>query len=97
VLVSTPVLDDAPRAVSAKTLLLYGSKDPAGGQKQATWWKTRLGGRIEMVPGADAYILERVWPRVLSHLAPRSRRSTSNDARGQASGTATPQPSNSQL
>jgi pimeloyl-ACP methyl ester carboxylesterase len=75
VLVSTPVPDvDPPAASSAKTLLLYGSKDPAGGHRQATWWKERLGGRIEMVPGADADILERVWPRVLSHLAPGRRR-----------------------
>jgi pimeloyl-ACP methyl ester carboxylesterase len=74
VLVSTPVPDGHPSGVSAKTLLLYGSKDPAGGHKQATWWKERLGGRIEMVPGADADILERVWPRVLSHLAPGQRR-----------------------
>jgi pimeloyl-ACP methyl ester carboxylesterase len=74
VLVSTPVPDEPPSAVSAKTLLLFGSKDPAGGQKQATWWKERLGGRIEMVPGADADILERVWPRVLSHAAPGALR-----------------------
>jgi pimeloyl-ACP methyl ester carboxylesterase len=73
VLVSTPPLDDAePRELSAKTLLLYGSRD--GGQKRATWWKDRLGGRIEMVPGAGEDILERVWPRVLSHVAPGSLR-----------------------
>ena len=73
VLVSTPPLDDAePEAVSAKTLLLYGSRD--GGQKRATWWKDRLGGRIEMVPGAGDDILERVWSRVLSHVAPGALR-----------------------
>ena len=72
-LVATPPLDDAgPRMVSAKTLLLYGSRD--GGQKRANWWKARLGGRIEMVPGAGDDILERVWPRVLSHVAPGSLR-----------------------
>jgi pimeloyl-ACP methyl ester carboxylesterase len=74
VLVSTPMLDETPPRVSAKTLLLYGSKDPAGGQKQATWWKNQLGGRIEMRPGAGHDILGDVWPRVLSHLAPGSRR-----------------------
>lgn len=77
VLVSTPIPEAAgatPRGVAAKTLLLYGSEDPAGGHKQAAWWKERLGGRIEMVPGADADILERVWPRVLSHIAPGQRR-----------------------
>jgi pimeloyl-ACP methyl ester carboxylesterase len=73
VLVATPPLDDAdPAAVSANRLLLYGSRD--GGLKRATWWKDRLGGRIEMVPGAGDEVLERVWPRVLSHVAPRSLR-----------------------
>jgi pimeloyl-ACP methyl ester carboxylesterase len=77
VLVSTPIpeaTDTVPEDVTAKTLLLYGSKDPGGGHKQAAWWKERLGGRIEMVPGAGADILSDVWPRILSHLAPRSRR-----------------------
>jgi pimeloyl-ACP methyl ester carboxylesterase len=77
VLVSTPVPDAAdavPGDVAAKTLLLYGSKDPAGGHAQAKWWKDRLGARIEMVPGAGHDILAQVWPRVLSHLAPRSLR-----------------------
>ena len=78
VLVSTPVPDSEGvvplDAVSAKTLLLYGSKDPAGGHKQAAWWKERLGGRMELVPGAGSDILADVWPRVLSHLAPRSLR-----------------------
>jgi dienelactone hydrolase len=77
VLVSTPIPDGeaAPAVVGAKTLLLYGTKDPAGGNRQATWWKNRLGARIEMRPGAGADILADVWPRVLSHLAPRSVRS----------------------
>ena len=52
VLVATPPLEDEDAvelgAVEAKTLLLYGSRD--GGQRQATWWKEHLGGRIEMVP-----------------------------------------------
>jgi pimeloyl-ACP methyl ester carboxylesterase len=77
VLVSTPVPaspDAVPQTVAAKTLLVYGSKDPAGGHRQAVWWKERLGGRIEMVPGAGRDILADVWPRVLSHLAPRSLR-----------------------
>ncbi|HJR95953.1 MAG TPA: alpha/beta hydrolase [Gaiellaceae bacterium] len=78
VLISTPVPERERvvpcDAVSAKTLLLYGSKDPAGGHKQAAWWKANLGGRIEIVPGANSDILADVWPRVLSHLAPRSLR-----------------------
>jgi pimeloyl-ACP methyl ester carboxylesterase len=76
VLVSTPIPehDGGAKTVSAKTLLLYGSKDPAGGQAQANWWQNRLVARIEMVPGEGRDILERVWPRALSFLAPRSLR-----------------------
>jgi len=70
VLVSTEPTEDAPRDVSAKSLLLYGSLD--GGQRRASWWKSRIGGRIEMIPREGNDILERVWPRVLSHLAPGS-------------------------
>jgi pimeloyl-ACP methyl ester carboxylesterase len=74
VLVSTPVPEsgDAPPAVTAKVLLLFGSRD--GGNARATWWKKTLGGPIEMVPGEGGDILERVWPRVLSHLAPGALR-----------------------
>ena len=73
VLVSTPVPDDTlPPPMTAKVLLLFGSRD--GGNARATWWKRTLGGRIEMVPGEGDDILERVWPRVLSHLAPGALR-----------------------
>ena len=74
VLISTPLVadDDAPRGVEAKTLLLFGSLD--GGLRQATWWKTALGGRIEMVPGEGPDILERVWARALAHVAPGTTR-----------------------
>ena len=75
VLISTAVPDEGgfePPAVSAKTLLLYGSRD--GGNARATWWKSTLGGRIEMAPGEGRDILERVWPRALSFAAPRTLR-----------------------
>jgi pimeloyl-ACP methyl ester carboxylesterase len=75
VLVSTPVPDSVGfelPTVNAKTLLLYGSRD--GGNARAAWWKDMLGGRIEMIPGEGDDILATVWPRVLSHLAPRTRR-----------------------
>jgi len=72
VLVSTEPTDDAPIDIPAKTLLLYGSLD--GGHRRASWWKDRIGGRIEIIPREGNDILERVWPRVLSHLAPRSGR-----------------------
>jgi pimeloyl-ACP methyl ester carboxylesterase len=74
VLISTPppASNDAPSGVEAKTLLLYGSLD--GGQRQATWWKTTMGGRIEMVPREGPDILERVWARALAHVAPGTTR-----------------------
>jgi len=71
VLVSTPPLESEAAAVDpvqAKTLLLFGTRE--GGSAEAKWWQKRLGGRIEMVPDGGRDILERVWPRVLSHLAP---------------------------
>ena len=72
VLVSTPPLEaehaSGLGAIDARTLFLYGSRD--GGQRQASWWKEHLGGRIEMVPGEGREILGRVWARALSHVAP---------------------------
>ena len=31
-----------PAAVQAKTLLLYGSRDPVAGQRHGSWWQKRL-------------------------------------------------------
>jgi len=72
VLVSTPPFEGVVGPVQAKTLLLYGTRDD--GSADAKWWQKRLGGRIEMVPDGGPDILERVWPRVLSHLAPHTLR-----------------------
>ena len=76
VLVSTPPLESegatAVAPAQAKTLLVYGTRE--GGSAEAKWWQQRLGGRIEMVPDGGRDILERVWPRVLSHLAPGTLR-----------------------
>lgn len=61
-------------AVVARTLLLFGSKDPETGSMHGTSWQKRLpNARLEMVPGAGHDILGQMWPRVLSHLAPRRR------------------------
>lgn len=70
VLVSTPVTADenVPVTLTAKVLLLYGARD--GGSAQARSWQRAVGGRIEMVPGKGRDILDHVWPRVLSHVAP---------------------------
>jgi pimeloyl-ACP methyl ester carboxylesterase len=76
VLVSTPPLESESATpvdpVQAKTLLLYGMRE--SGSAEAKWWQQRLGGRFEMVPDGGRDILERVWPRVLSHLAPGTLR-----------------------
>lgn len=64
-----------PGDVRAKTLLLYGSRDPITGAKHATWWKQLLpSSRVEMVPGEGHLLLMRHWARVLSHLAPHTTR-----------------------
>src|SRR5262249_5733216 len=42
-----------PQAVQAKTLLLYGSRDPIAGTRHGTWWQKQLpNARLEVVPGA---------------------------------------------
>jgi pimeloyl-ACP methyl ester carboxylesterase len=60
-----------PSEVAAKTLLLYGSRDPYAANRHASWWQKRLPrARVEMVPGAGALAIVRCWKRALSHLAP---------------------------
>lgn len=64
-------------AIEAKTLLLYGSKDPVAGSRHGTWWQKRLpNGRLEVVPGAGHLLVLPMWHRVLSHLAPGAKRKT---------------------
>jgi pimeloyl-ACP methyl ester carboxylesterase len=65
----------APEAVQAKTLLLYGSKDPLAGSRHGSWWQKRLpNARLEVVPGAGHLLILLMWQRALSHLAPGSKR-----------------------
>jgi len=65
-----------PEAVQAKTLLLYGSRDPMAGPRHGRWWQERLpDARLEVAPGAGHLLLIPMWSRALSHLAPdRGRR-----------------------
>jgi pimeloyl-ACP methyl ester carboxylesterase len=64
-----------PKAVSAKTLLLYGSRDPVAGSRHANWWKAHIpDSRVEMVPGAGHMLVFPMWDRALSHLAPGAKR-----------------------
>jgi len=60
-----------PREVAAKTLLLYGAKDPVAGSRHATWWKQHLpDSRVEMNPQVGHLVVIPMWKRALSHLAP---------------------------
>jgi len=61
-----------PSGINAKTLLLYGSRDPFAANRHATWWQRRLpNARMEMLPGAGPLAIVRSWKRALSHLAPK--------------------------
>lgn len=79
VVMSLPFPEEMPddldlAKVTAKTLLLYGSADPQTGSGHATRWQRALpNARLEMVPGGGHDILEPMWHRVLSFLAPRRR------------------------
>jgi pimeloyl-ACP methyl ester carboxylesterase len=65
-----------PRDITAKTLLLFGQKDPDAPAKHARWWKDRIqSARVEMVPDAGSDIIEALWKRTLSHAAPKAPRS----------------------
>lgn len=60
-------------AVHAKTLLLYGSRDPIAGPKHGRWWQKNLPhARLEVVPDAGHLLIFSMWSRVLSYLAPKS-------------------------
>jgi pimeloyl-ACP methyl ester carboxylesterase len=64
-----------PGAVQAKTLLLYGTRDPVAGLRHANWWLKQLPhARVEMAPGAGHLLIVLLWERVLSHLAPRTKK-----------------------
>ena len=67
-----------PAEVGAKTLLLYGAKDPVATGRHATWWQRRLpDSRVECRRPRDTCRPGCAWPRALSHLAPRSKRAGS--------------------
>ena len=61
--------------VTAKTLLLYGAKDPLTGSRHGVWWQKGLpDARLEMSPQGGHELLVPMWKRVLSHLAPHCKR-----------------------
>ena len=66
-------------AVRAKTLLLYGSRDPLTGQKHGVWWQKQLpDARLEVSPGAGHLLVIPMWKRAISHLAPGATRAKAN-------------------
>jgi hypothetical protein len=76
VLLATPIGEgvEVPE-IAAKTLLLFGTDDERTGSKAARWWKRQIPhARFEMVVGQGHDLLPKTWPRVLSHLAPRTLR-----------------------
>lgn len=79
VLVSTPYPDELPDdldldAITAKTLLLFGSADPETGSRHGRAWQKRLpNARLEMVPKGGHDLLEPMWHRITSHVAPGRR------------------------
>jgi pimeloyl-ACP methyl ester carboxylesterase len=64
-----------PEAVEAKTLLIYGARDPIAGLRHARWWQERLpNARLELTPDAGHLVLIPTWSRALSHLTPDRER-----------------------
>ena len=64
-----------PSQITAKTLLLYGAKDPIAGPRDGKWYQQRLpNARFEQVPGEGRLLVAPMWRRALSHLAPNHRR-----------------------
>jgi pimeloyl-ACP methyl ester carboxylesterase len=67
--------DIDPAAITAKTLLLFGSADPATGSAHGRQWQKWLpNARLEMVPKGGHELLVPMWGRILSHLAPGRKR-----------------------
>jgi hypothetical protein len=61
--------------ISAKALIMNGQQDPTASSAAASWFKDHLpAARVEMVPDSVALSITDVWDRVLSHLAPGTKR-----------------------
>ncbi|MEM8534008.1 MAG: alpha/beta hydrolase [Chloroflexota bacterium] len=64
-----------PSDVKAKTLYLYGSKDPVAAHRHGSWWQKQLpNARLEMSPKVGHLLIFPVWKRVLAHLLPQQRK-----------------------
>jgi pimeloyl-ACP methyl ester carboxylesterase len=64
-----------PGQVGAKTLLLYGAKDPIVGPRHGKWYQRRLpSARYEQSPNVGHLVVLPTWRRALAHLAPGAKR-----------------------
>jgi pimeloyl-ACP methyl ester carboxylesterase len=73
-----------PEQVQAKTLLLYGARDPLADARHGRWWQSRLpDARLEVVSEAGHLLVVPTWARVLSHLMPDRVQVTSSPTRPQ--------------
>jgi pimeloyl-ACP methyl ester carboxylesterase len=64
-----------PGQIAAKTLLLYGAKDPIVGPRQGKWYQPRLqNARYEQSPNTGHLVILPTWRRALAHLAPGAKR-----------------------
>ena len=60
-----------PSQLQAKTLCLYGARDPILSSRHGRWWQANLPqARLEMGPGVGHLLVIPLWKRALSHLAP---------------------------
>jgi pimeloyl-ACP methyl ester carboxylesterase len=64
-----------PGRIAAKTLLLYGAKDPIAGPRHGKWYQPRLpNARYEQSPNTGHLVILPTWRRALAHLAPGAKR-----------------------
>jgi pimeloyl-ACP methyl ester carboxylesterase len=62
-------------SVTARTLVVNGQGDEAAAADAATWYQEHLGSaQVETVPAEVTISLSAVWGRVLSHVAPMTKR-----------------------
>ena len=57
--------------LAAKTLLLFGNRDPRTGSSHGRRWQRALpNARLEMVPGGTHDLIPPMWSPCLAHVAP---------------------------
>lgn len=69
------------QGITANTLIMNGRRDGEAGDDAASWYRDHIASaRVEIVPQDDPLSLTDVWERILSHVAPGTKRSPSSDA-----------------